>query len=114
MQRGFARTLLRLMAVSIAAIAIGPLASWMLEGLRDGDLFDIIYYAPRVISAGALFGTGLVFFLFSRSLACWIVPLVIPRCPSCNYDIRNAHSDRCPECGLAIPFRRTNIDASDN
>jgi hypothetical protein len=36
----------------------------------------------------------------------WLVPWPRRGCPGCGYDLASLESDRCPECGLALPAQR--------
>jgi len=45
-----------------------------------------------------------VLLLLSRSLLTrWLVPLPVPRCPRCGYEVVRLESNQCPECGLRLP-----------
>ncbi len=80
-----------------------PLASWISEGLRDGDLFSIIYYWPRIVGGLLPF----LFFAFVLMFGRLFVHLVVPlrkwsECPACRYRLEGLVEARCPECGLAL------------
>ncbi|GIK19629.1 MAG: hypothetical protein AMXMBFR77_19630 [Phycisphaerales bacterium] len=84
-------------------VAVVPFASWIQEGVRDGDLLDVGYYWPRV-TAGFLPFVYFVFVLmFGRLFVHFVVPLRRwSECPACRYRLEGLVEARCPECGLAL------------
>ena len=80
-----------------------PLVSWLGEGLSDGNVLDLIYYAGRITTIVILSLISGACVLFARPLSKWIVPLAEPRCPRCDHTLRHLVSPRCSECGLKLP-----------
>lgn len=105
-------TWFRVGGVFLIIAAVPSLASWLAEGMRDGDLFDLEYYAGRMlVSAMGLIG-GPIFLAFAGAIAWLAVPVQRGplRCPGCNYELVGLQTPQCPECGL--PLSQNLIDAS--
>jgi hypothetical protein len=106
--------LVRLRIVFIAAIrllglvmAIGSLvllASWLAEGIQDGDLWVVSYYWPRMATGVVLigFGGGLALFggLIGRAIVRARVGTVA--CPMCRFELTTLDRGRCTECGYEV------------
>ena len=80
-----------------------PFLSWLFEGLRDGDFFDLGYYFDRMMLTFALGVGGAILLVLSGVIARILVPFPKPRCPRCTYRIQHLHAPRCPECGIELP-----------
>ncbi len=80
-----------------------PLVSWLSEGIRDGDFFNLFYYAGSITRITILVLMSGACVLFARPLSKWIVPIAEPRCPRCDHTLRHLVSPRCSECGLRLP-----------
>ncbi|MCH8315251.1 MAG: hypothetical protein IIA64_04695 [Planctomycetes bacterium] len=80
-----------------------PLVSWLGEGIRDGDFFNLFYYAGSITRITILVLISGACVLFARPLSKWIVPIAEPRCPRCDHTLRHLVSPRCSECGLKLP-----------
>jgi len=90
--------------LSLLALPIGIVAfySWLTEGLRDGDFFDISYYHGRILLTFSGFAVPAIAWFLGPILAKWFVPVPSEsECPRCGY--KTAQSDaRCSECGLIL------------
>lgn len=103
-QRHLLRGLIRLISLPCFFLALWPWSSWLMEGLRDGDLFDFGYYWGRIVRGAWLSGSGAALLVFNRWLVLWMIPM--PRageCPACGFSARGLSVPRCPECGLDLP-----------
>lgn len=92
--------LLRVSSLVYAPIGLWAATSWFLEGLRDGDIFDLSYYFPRAL----LSFTSLGLLVFAWPLGALATRLIVPapdwtRCPRCSY-AWNTKAACCSECGL--------------
>jgi hypothetical protein len=76
----------------------------MLEGFRDGDLMDLLYYAPRIF-VFAVLGIGATLILvLQRPLSRILVPMPEdhPRCPRCDHIAHQQVTPMCMQCGLPL------------
>ncbi len=100
-QRLFGLLVVRFVGFLILLAATIPVLSWFIEGVSDGDLLDLSYYAGRIGFAIALGFIGLGFLLaagpISRKL---VVVHREPRCPGCGFNLTGLIEPRCPECAL--------------
>lgn len=96
-------TVLRLTALFLAFGASRPIISWLGEGLSDGDLGDLGYYADRIgLAVVSIFVAGVLFFA-SGFFARLVVPVRrFMACPKCKHRIEGLTEPRCTECGLAL------------
>lgn len=93
----------RLIGLIVLVIAIvGPLASWLVEGIHDGDLTNYIYYAARINITIFLVVCGLLFMIFANIVSRWLIRIQEPECPKCRFSLEHFRADRCPECGLFL------------
>lgn len=104
--RAAARAWLRLGALLAAPASLFFLGAWLIEGLHDGDLWNLRYYYWRVLS-GALFGLWSIVGLTLPGLIARIILRLPrgkwpPRCPYCRHDLVSLKEMRCPECGNAL------------
>lgn len=81
---------------------LGPLVSWVVEGVVDGDFFDMGYYLGRVIWGGTICAVGLAMVLVGERCARLIVRVPADVCPKCRFNLESFRADRCPECGLYL------------
>lgn len=96
-------TCLRVGALGLAMLGFYPLLSWLTEGLRDGDLWDVSWYWGRMLLSVLLPGMGAACFF----LAGWVSRLLVPirrhaECPVCRHRIEGVTEARCTECGLTL------------
>ncbi len=116
-QRLFGLLVIRFFGFTVVLAAVIPILSWLTEGISDGDLLDLSYYAGRIgvaialgfIGLGLLLGAGPI----SRKL---VVVHREPLCPGCGFDLTGLIEPRCPECALRFaessgvqPSRHTTI-----
>lgn len=96
---------IRLASLLFFALALWPIFSWLLEGIRDFDLFDLYWYWPRLLVAFVLATVGVVLLMFRNPLARWCLPISTQpvRCPQCGFRLHGLREPRCPECGLELP-----------
>ncbi len=93
-------SVIRIGCVLIGMGAVVPAVSWLHEGVMDGDLFDLSYYAPRVMATFMLLIAGVGGPLLAPLIVRLSMPLVEgKRCPKCGYAVE---SESCPECGLDV------------
>lgn len=93
----------RVGAILLAMLAFWPFLSWIIEGVTDGDLLELGYYADRIILGLFLGAAAIVGFFTPRLLARWLVP--IPRrpvCPGCGFDLSGLRGRLCAECGMDV------------
>lgn len=96
-------TAFRVGGLGLTLLAARPAFSWLVEGMQDGDLWDLGYYADRVASVAACVVGGLAVFFLSRPLSRWTVPVRHhTECPSCRHRIEGLVEPRCTECGLLL------------
>ena len=73
-----------------------------IEGLADGDFFDLYYYAPRIFMTALGCATPLIAWLAGPRVGRWIVPVAFTdSCPRCQHPVM-LDSERCTECGLRV------------
>lgn len=97
------RAAVMVLGLILALCALLPAASWVLEGVNDGDFFDLAYYAPRIIIMMSFLVAGGVLALLSRAFARLAVPMPrMLRCPACGYRLEKLAASICPECGLGL------------
>lgn len=102
-RRLLAALILRIIGLVCAVAWVAPVSSWLFEGLHDGDLLNLYYYANRLISAAVLMLVAATGFLFAPRIARRLVPVAArPLCPACGFDLEGLAAPRCPECGLAF------------
>lgn len=102
-RRWTVQIVLRLCAIVLLFSATYPLISWMSEGLADGDLWNLTYYASRVVLAILLGLFGALLFVMSGLLTRWLVPIRRDiRCPACRHRIEGMTEPMCTECGLLL------------
>jgi len=97
---------IRLAGLLCYLVAVFPLLMWLVEGIRDDDLWNVAYYSPIWIWSGTFTAGGLAAFRFNRALAGRLVPLPesdVGECPACGFSARGLSVPRCPECGLDLP-----------
>ncbi|MFG0305085.1 MAG: hypothetical protein ACF8Q5_02585 [Phycisphaerales bacterium JB040] len=98
-----ARTLIRLACVALLLIAIVPFVSWLMEGIRDDDFFNLYYYTDRIVLTGVFVVLPVVVWLLQGILVRWLVPMPRGvRCPGCGQDTTGLVEQRCPECALPL------------
>jgi hypothetical protein len=99
--------LIRLASLLFIPAGLVPLASWLMEGLRDDDLFWWSYYYERIVTGGLFILGGVLCFALARPLSRLAVPIRPPRwpprCPACRYRLVTLARPICPECGLPLP-----------
>ena len=94
--------LLRVSSLMLAAVGLMAFGSWSLEGLADGDFFDLYYYAPRIFMTALGCATPLIAWLAGPRVGRWIVPVAFTdSCPRCQHPVM-LDSERCTECGLRV------------
>jgi hypothetical protein len=70
---------------------------WVLKSL-GGDEYNFMLFCPiNIVSYAGL--CAMIGMLFQVP---WKPPCLTLRCSGCNYDLRAASSDVCPECGKSI------------
>lgn len=91
---------LRVLTIPLMIMGIGAFGSWALEGVRDGDFWDLSYYSVRMAwTVGAAIGAPMVF-LLGPLMGRLVVPRGKRGCPSCGYDA--GRQEICPECGHSL------------
>ncbi|GJM18935.1 MAG: hypothetical protein DHS20C14_11480 [Phycisphaeraceae bacterium] len=102
-RRWTAMTILRLLSIVALLSSLLPAGSWISEGLRDDDLFDVSYYWPRMLGAVGGLVLGAIMLLLAAPLARWAVPFKRElRCPRCDYRLEGLVDPLCSECGLVL------------
>jgi hypothetical protein len=103
-QRAFMQPWILLLGGLMVLMCVPFFGSWVIEGMRDGDIFDFGYYSFQ-IAAGTM---SLIAGSIAIGFASLIVRFTLPmprgplRCPSCSYDLVQLVQPICPECGLAL------------
>lgn len=111
--RLYVRAVCVLLGVLVMLLALGPAASWVLEGVSDGDFFEFGYYAPRILTMVLFLAIGAALFFLSGVLARFALPVPTAlRCPRCRYALERLAGPICPECGLHLDDEFTNAAAS--
>jgi hypothetical protein len=96
-------TCLRMAAFGPLILSTLPLGSWLTEGVSDGDLFDLTWYAGRIALGIVLVLMAAGFFLLAGRLARLLVPIRRHvECPACRHRIDGVTEPRCTECGLRL------------
>lgn len=94
----------RLLAALMCLWGVVPLALWLVEGISDGDLWEVSYYGGQIALSAMLLLPGLVGVLASGLIARLVVPArTRVDCPRCRYALEGLTEARCPECGLPLP-----------
>ncbi|MFT5423422.1 MAG: hypothetical protein ACI89L_001199 [Phycisphaerales bacterium] len=97
------RTCIRVFAAAFACFGLLPIISWVQEGLRDGDLWDMSYYLDRIVFSVFFPFVSVMALLFQRLLVRFFVPIRRHvMCPACGYRIEGLVEPRCSECGLVL------------
>ena len=110
-QRHFLAAILRALGIVMIVLSTLPFGSWLLEGIRDGDLLDMSYYFVQVFLGVVLLILGSTIFLQANSFSRILLPLIrTSRCPNCRYSLRDLADPVCPECGLSLSAEFFNVD----
>ncbi len=112
-RRSIAVSVMRGGSVLFALCVPVPLLSWLFEGLKDGDLFELSYYSGRIATSLVLMSMSGVCMLLAPPLSKWIIPMLEPRCPRCDHLLSHLVTPRCSECGLQLPDELVQDDTSD-
>lgn len=101
--RAIVAVVLRVAAVFCFPFGFIPIGLWLIEGVADGDLLDLYYYAVNIVSGFILIVFPVGLFLTAGLIARLVVPLrIAPACPGCGYSAVALTGSNCPECGLAL------------
>ena len=94
--------IVRSVSLFVSCFAVGPLASWMQEGISDGDLWDFDYYQPRIVGSVVLLVMGAFGWFAGARVVRWLTPVQPDsRCPGCDYVLEGS-TTTCPECGVDV------------
>lgn len=97
------RSVLRLAGLFFIFLTLIPISSWLAEGIADGDLFELSYYADRIAIAVLFVILAATLLLGERLLVRFLVPIQRnARCPACRYRIEGVETPICTECGLQL------------
>ena len=92
----------RIIAVLAFGVGFTPVAMWFGIGVAEGSLFEP-YNLPPLVFGLIVVGASAALWFMGGPLAALALPHKRGSgCPACGYDVRDAPTARCPECGLLL------------
>lgn len=99
-QRHVVRVVVRCAAMlSLAFAAIHGIRSLLVLVLVSDSAAELLLTGCIGYAA-----VGAYLLVRDRRIAAWLVPAPKAECPACAYPTDSIASDRCPECGHALPL----------